>query len=103
METFLEGVEKIRAHVDNLKRQEESSFKISPYRKDLLRGPIMAFKSQLECCICMDMSKRGGGIFSCQSDHLVITQLMYSDYLSTRLVLVLSQCKTTSAYEANLI
>jgi hypothetical protein len=32
VETFIEGVEKIRAHVDHLKKQEESSFKISPYR-----------------------------------------------------------------------
>lgn len=73
--TFIEGVEKIKAHVDHLKKQEESSFKISPYRKDVFGGPIMAFKGYLECCICMDMSKKSGttevSVFSCSSDHLI--------------------------------
>jgi hypothetical protein len=30
--TFVDGVEKIAAHVDHLKRQENRSFRISPYR-----------------------------------------------------------------------
>jgi hypothetical protein len=60
VETFLEGLEKVDAHVHDLKRTESRSFRLTQYKKK--SSPESSFapiKAHLECCVCMDVPKGG--------------------------------------------
>jgi len=60
VETFMEGIKKVEAHLTDLKKTEARSYRLTQYNRQPSRESFFTpIKNHLECCVCMDVPKTG--------------------------------------------